>query len=128
MIESVKGLGPYLKLDLFGDGKFALQGEIESLPSWAINCISSYVTESESSRCGKRSRVEPLICRSSAWSKDRLARIVRANRVFTKQCPCICGVAEDGDGKREAALRLVDRRELPVSRERICNARLPQRR
>src|SRR6185369_3551877 len=39
VIECIEGLGPYLELHLFGDGKLTLQREIECLSAGTINCV-----------------------------------------------------------------------------------------
>src|SRR6266513_2190422 len=95
VIESVESLGTYLELDLLGNRKLSLQREIESLPARTINCVSSYVTESEGGRRCKCSRVKPLIGGSRAGSENRQASVVSANRIFTEQRSCVRRIAKD---------------------------------
>src|SRR6185503_1689090 len=83
MIERVEGLGTYLQLNRLSHREFSLQSQIQSLSSRTVDCVAAHVAERERSRCRKRRGVEPPICRPRVPIKNRLARIVCANRILT---------------------------------------------
>ena len=64
------------------------------------------------------SGIEPFPGRSRARTEHRLAGVVGADRILAQHRSGVRRVPEDRDGERESALRLVDRGDLPVARQR----------
>src|SRR5262249_18425562 len=112
VIQSIKELPAKLEFHLLRQMKLAREREIQGLHSWPIKRISPHIAEGVRRRGGERSRIEPFAYRPGAVAEDRLAAIVRPNRVFPQDGSRIGGVAEDGNGEGEAGLHLIHGREL----------------
>ena len=70
-------------------------------------------------RLAWRSGVEPLRGGVRARRENWLAGEVRADGIFAEDGAGVGGVAESGNGKRESALNLVDRGEMPIAGDSV---------
>src|SRR4030095_251867 len=100
VIQRVEGLSPYLQRNSFRHRELPLQREIQSLSARTIDGVPSHVAKRERCWSSKRRRVEPAVGSLSIWAKNRLAGIVRPNRILTQQRSRIGSVTKNCNGER----------------------------
>src|SRR5207302_7347566 len=76
-------------------------------------------------RC-KRGRVKPFRGSMRSRAKHRLAGDVGPDRILPQYGPGVRSVSKNGDGERHSRLHLVDRRQMPVLRDKTKPFLLPQ--
>jgi hypothetical protein len=117
VVERIEELCSRFESGFLSYVKLTYNSQIHRLQTGAINGIASRVSVGVGGRSRKRSGVEPRGGVARSRRKDLLAGNVGANRILADNRSCVCGIAEHGDGEREAALSLVYDGTAPVACE-----------
>src|SRR5215470_3393104 len=125
VIEAVEELAAELKLHSFSNAKVADHCQVQRLSSRSIDRISAYIAKCKGGWSHEGGGVEPASCGLCAGTKLILAGGAGTNWVLTKHRSGIRRVAKNGDCKRKTGLHLIDRGNVPISRDGICDCGTP---
>ena len=117
MVKDIEEFSAEFQLFLFTEGDLSLQGHVSLAQGRAAQGVAPDVAETEGRRKGKGCSVEPVI--GVALISREVRRDTRddagPHRIDIEQRTSIRNVSKDTDGEGEAALCLIDGRDLPVS-------------
>ena len=119
MVQRIEEFRAKLETRSFRPRKLACDCKVQRLHARTVNRVAANVSKCEGrGRCECRS-VKPRISSMRTRSENRLAGHICADRIFSQHHAGVCGIAKNGNGQRESALYLVNRREVPIAREQI---------
>src|SRR5215471_2486875 len=126
LIQGIKGLSAEKKAYFLCKRESSFERQIQCLQWWSVYGISPHVAKAKRSGRGKRCGIEPLRCSPCPGAKNRLPRVVGADRVLPQHSPGVSGVPKYRNGERHSGLRLIDRGKVPIRRDDSCPCHGPQ--
>ncbi len=119
-VHSVERFAAQLEIQFFGEVEVPDQREVQGLQRRAVDRVSTSISEGECGGGSEGSGTEPFGRGTRPRAEDGRAGVIGADGIFSQDGAGVGGVAEDGNRKRHAGLRLVDGRDLPIRGEQMC--------